>query len=115
MVPRSTWIVGAMFAACANYGLEHRTFLCATDTDCGAGWTCSAGGTCETTGASMVDAMPDASGPASCRNGLDDDGDGFVDLADPGCASAADPSEKGRRAGARDRGCCRPDHRDPLE
>jgi cysteine-rich repeat protein len=29
-----------------------------------------------------------------CGNGLDDDGDGLADGADPGCASASDPSEK---------------------
>jgi cysteine-rich repeat protein len=31
---------------------------------------------------------------AACANGLDDDGDGAVDLADGGCADAADPSER---------------------
>jgi hypothetical protein len=30
----------------------------------------------------------------ACRNGIDDDGDGLVDLADPGCASASDTSER---------------------
>ena len=30
---------------------------------------------------------------AACNDGLDDDGDGFVDTADPGCANAADLSE----------------------
>jgi spore coat protein A len=32
----------------------------------------------------------------ACQNGIDDDGDGFVDFAgdDPGCASATDPSER---------------------
>ena len=34
-------------------------------------------------------------GPPRCSNGLDDDGDGFVDLADPGCADAADNDERG--------------------
>ena len=29
-----------------------------------------------------------------CSNGLDDDGDGLTDLEDPGCADAADASEK---------------------
>lgn len=29
-----------------------------------------------------------------CRNGLDDDGDGAIDLADPGCASLFDGSER---------------------
>jgi hypothetical protein len=31
--------------------------------------------------------------PARCANGLDDDGDGLVDLADPGCDSSADDDE----------------------
>jgi subtilisin family serine protease len=31
----------------------------------------------------------------ACDNGLDDDGDGLVDLADPGCSDAADDSELG--------------------
>jgi len=33
-----------------------------------------------------------------CANGIDDDGDGRVDLADPGCTSASDPSERGTAA-----------------
>jgi hypothetical protein len=32
--------------------------------------------------------------PGRCENGLDDDGDGLVDLADGGCAGASDPSEQ---------------------
>jgi len=31
----------------------------------------------------------------ACANGVDDDGDGLVDLADPGCIDAADDSELG--------------------
>ena len=31
---------------------------------------------------------------ASCSDGIDNDGDGLVDLADPGCASATDASER---------------------
>lgn len=31
---------------------------------------------------------------AACNNGLDDDGDGVVDLDDPGCASGADVDER---------------------
>ncbi|MFO0687431.1 MAG: hypothetical protein U0900_01865 [Myxococcota bacterium] len=30
----------------------------------------------------------------ACEDGLDNDGDGFADLADPGCASSSDPSEQ---------------------
>jgi len=30
----------------------------------------------------------------ACSNGIDDDGDGLVDMADPGCASASDRSER---------------------
>jgi WD40-like Beta Propeller Repeat len=33
-------------------------------------------------------------GTAACANGVDDDGDGLIDLADPGCADAADTSER---------------------
>jgi uncharacterized membrane protein len=33
--------------------------------------------------------------PDGCANGLDDDGDGSVDLADPGCFDAGDYSERG--------------------
>jgi hypothetical protein len=33
-----------------------------------------------------------------CANGVDDDGDGRVDLSDPGCAGAADASERGTAA-----------------
>ncbi len=32
-------------------------------------------------------------GDFACQNGLDDDGDGLVDLLDPGCTSATDPLE----------------------
>ncbi len=35
----------------------------------------------------------------ACENGLDDDGDGFVDLQDPGCRDAADPVETHLRTG----------------
>jgi murein DD-endopeptidase MepM/ murein hydrolase activator NlpD len=38
-------------------------------------------------------ALPEAQPPA-CSNGADDDGDGLVDLEDPGCESASDTSEK---------------------
>jgi hypothetical protein len=31
---------------------------------------------------------------APCDNGLDDDHDGLIDLDDPGCLSASDPSER---------------------
>jgi hypothetical protein len=40
-----------------------------------------------------VDALPSAQ-PAACANGLDDDGDGAVDLEDPDCDSAEDASEE---------------------
>jgi len=33
--------------------------------------------------------------PDACANGIDDDGDGLVDLADPGCADASDYTERG--------------------
>ncbi len=35
----------------------------------------------------------EAVAPPQCRNGVDDDGDGRVDAADPGCEEAEDPSE----------------------
>lgn len=38
-------------------------------------------------------ALPSAQAPA-CSNGIDDDGDGLLDLADPDCESAADPDEE---------------------
>jgi len=34
----------------------------------------------------------------ACADGVDDDGDGRVDLADPGCTDAADASERGANA-----------------
>jgi Tol biopolymer transport system component/chitodextrinase len=37
---------------------------------------------------------PGSLGP-KCDNGVDDDGDGLVDLADPGCDDASDRSERG--------------------
>ena len=37
---------------------------------------------------------------AACANGVDDDGDGQVDLADPDCLSASDPDEAGGAAEA---------------
>lgn len=35
--------------------------------------------------------------PAQCQNGIDDDGDGLVDLNDPGCVSSGDDSEFNQR------------------
>jgi CSLREA domain-containing protein len=35
----------------------------------------------------------------ACSDGLDDDGDGFIDLQDPGCRDALDPSEAHIRGG----------------
>ncbi len=35
----------------------------------------------------------DVDAPPACANGIDDDGDGMVDTADPGCADAADEWE----------------------
>ena len=37
----------------------------------------------------MVDVLPGA-----CNDGIDSDGDGLADLADPGCAAASDPDER---------------------
>jgi hypothetical protein len=42
--------------------------------------------------ATTTTAVPSLQAPA-CANGLDDDGDGLVDLADPDCTSASDTSE----------------------
>jgi hypothetical protein len=39
-----------------------------------------------------VPAVPSVQAPA-CSNGVDDDGDGLVDMADPGCTSPSDTSE----------------------
>jgi len=36
--------------------------------------------------------------PISCDDAFDNDGDGFVDIADPGCQSATDPSERAAAA-----------------
>jgi hypothetical protein len=36
--------------------------------------------------------------PVQCADGIDNDHDGKVDLADPGCANASDNSERGRRS-----------------
>jgi hypothetical protein len=36
--------------------------------------------------------------PVACADGIDSDGDGLVDLADPGCANAADASERNAAA-----------------
>ncbi len=44
------------------------------------------------TGATGATAIPGLQAPA-CANGLDDDGDGLVDLQDPDCASPADLDE----------------------
>ncbi len=40
-----------------------------------------------------ADAAADAGGPAQCDDGEDNDGDGDIDLADPGCGSAQDDDE----------------------
>jgi hypothetical protein len=37
-------------------------------------------------------------GPGACSDGGDNDGDGLVDLADPGCSSSSDTSERGTAA-----------------
>jgi hypothetical protein len=42
--------------------------------------------------ATTTTAVPSLQAPA-CANGLDDDGDGLVDVGDPGCESAADSDE----------------------
>ena len=42
--------------------------------------------------ASLTD--PTETPPAACADGVDNDGDGGADLADPGCANASDTSEK---------------------
>ena len=34
-----------------------------------------------------------AGGPKKCNNGIDDDNDGLIDLADPGCSSPSDNDE----------------------
>ncbi|RIK94814.1 MAG: hypothetical protein DCC71_23115 [Proteobacteria bacterium] len=54
--------------------------------------------------------------PGRCENGLDDDGDGAVDGADPGCAGASDPDERSALAcdnGLDDDGDGRADVADP--
>ncbi len=41
----------------------------------------------------QVELPSGATGPPACANGLDDDGDGLVDLGDPHCADASDGTE----------------------
>ena len=43
-------------------------------------------------GAAATTAIPSLQAPA-CSNGVDDDGDGLVDLADPDCTSPSDTTE----------------------
>src|SRR6185503_6636994 len=38
-------------------------------------------------------AVPPPPPPKQCADGLDNDGDGKIDLADPGCATASDDNE----------------------
>jgi hypothetical protein len=47
----------------------------------------------------LLDLEPEFAGGslAACGNGLDDDGDGWIDHEDPGCSDARDPSERPRR------------------
>jgi len=47
-------------------------------------------------GAGLLDALAAtaAAQPAACENGLDDDGDGLTDDADPGCDAPSDDSER---------------------
>src|SRR5207237_87145 len=42
----------------------------------------------------LTDSQESACRPA-CSNGIDDDGDGLVDMDDPGCASPDDDNERG--------------------
>ncbi len=42
-------------------------------------------GRCASTGCPYLGAGPGATAPPACANGIDDDGDGLVDLDDPGC------------------------------
>ena len=41
----------------------------------------------------MLDEITGADGSAACGNRADDDGDGLVDAADPGCTDASDTTE----------------------
>lgn len=49
--------------------------------------------------AAITDAVTITVVERPCDDGLDDDGDGLVDLQDPGCADAVDPSEVHLRPG----------------
>jgi len=52
-------------------------------------------GTDRDAGAGLLAARASADAEAaSCHDGIDNDGDGLVDLDDPGCANANDPSER---------------------
>jgi hypothetical protein len=62
---------------------------------------CYGGGTCHWVSFPRVVEMglvwphlSDFAPPLSCGDGIDNDGDGLIDLADPGCADALDGSEK---------------------
>jgi hypothetical protein len=41
----------------------------------------------------QTDQMPAQPQVGECNNGVDDDGDGLTDMADPGCADPNDQSE----------------------
>jgi hypothetical protein len=45
-------------------------------------------------GDSVLDTVPEALPDTACSDGLDNDGDGFADLDDPGCSALDDPSER---------------------
>ena len=57
------------------------------------GWMSAVGANRPRDAATLQEVPPPALPPPGCNDGLDNDGDGRVDLADPGCEALADLSE----------------------
>jgi Calcineurin-like phosphoesterase len=56
-------------------------------------WAKDAAGNIDPTPATFTFTPSDGTAPAACADGRDNDGDGKIDLADPGCSSPADTDE----------------------
>src|ERR1044071_7928822 len=81
--------VAIVAGACS---IHHRSdaYACTESSECTGGRTCVDG---------FCSYLPDAKGPKSgCTDGVDNDGDGLADGADPGCTSDGDDSEHGSAA-----------------
>lgn len=82
LIALAGWLAGCSLLV----RFDPETQPCDTLSLCLPGYACSDAGLCKSTDAGFIDASVGTASETACADGLDDDGDGRTDCADPDCA-----------------------------